>query len=40
LRASLDPRVRIVDVDAHINDPEFARALVTVYMEIRHRADT
>jgi uncharacterized protein (UPF0261 family) len=29
LRASLAPTVRIVDVDAHINDPAFAEALAT-----------
>jgi uncharacterized protein (UPF0261 family) len=28
LRASVGPRVRVVDVDAHINDPAFADALV------------
>jgi uncharacterized protein (UPF0261 family) len=29
LRASLDPTVRVVEVDAHINDPAFADALAT-----------
>ena len=28
LRASVPPAVRVVDVDAHVNDPEFAAALV------------
>jgi uncharacterized protein (UPF0261 family) len=28
LRASAGPRVRVVDVDAHINDPAFADVLV------------
>jgi uncharacterized protein (UPF0261 family) len=28
LRASVGPRVRVVDVDAHINDPAFADVLV------------
>ncbi|MCC6163023.1 MAG: Tm-1-like ATP-binding domain-containing protein [Acidobacteria bacterium] len=37
LRTSLDPRITLVDVDAHINDAAFANALVDTYRSLaRH----
>ncbi len=38
LRTSLDPRITLVEIDAHINDAAFANALVETYRSLaRHR---
>ncbi|MBI2843969.1 MAG: Tm-1-like ATP-binding domain-containing protein [Armatimonadetes bacterium] len=34
LRAGLDPRIELIEVDAHINDPRFAEACVSLLMEM------
>ena len=34
LRANLDPRIRLVEVDAHINDETFARGVADALMEL------
>jgi len=34
LRSRLDPRIRIVEVDAHINDPAFAEVLSTEMLDL------
>ena len=38
LRASLDARIPIVDIDAHINDTAFADALVSTYLSLAPQA--
>jgi len=35
LRASVDPRIRVIDVDAHINDAAFAQALAAVFAALQ-----
>ncbi len=35
LRTYVDPRIAVVDVDAHINDPAFAQALVAAFAGLR-----
>ena len=34
LKANLDPRIRLVEVDAHINDEDFARAAASCLLEL------
>jgi uncharacterized protein (UPF0261 family) len=34
LKANLDPRIRLVEVDAHINDQDFARAAASCLLEL------
>ena len=34
LRSNLDPRIRLVEVDAHINDEAFARGVADTFMEL------
>lgn len=36
LRAYVDPRIAVVDVDAHINDPAFASALITSFETLKN----
>ncbi len=36
LRTHVDPRVQVIEVDAHINDPTFARVLVDTYEALRY----
>ena len=33
LRESMDPEIQIIEVDTHINTPEFARAVVDALVE-------
>jgi uncharacterized protein (UPF0261 family) len=37
IRTNLDTKVKLVEVDAHINDPVFAARLVTEYLEIKEK---
>ncbi len=38
LRAELSPDVKYIEVDAHINDPEFARVCVETFLALRSKA--
>lgn len=38
LKRNLDPDIRLVEVDANINDPQFAEILVEEYLDVRARA--
>jgi uncharacterized protein (UPF0261 family) len=38
MRRELAPQVRQVEVDAHINDPEFADVVVETFMSLRREA--
>jgi uncharacterized protein (UPF0261 family) len=38
IRRNLDPKAKLVEMDAHINDPEFATRLATEFLEILERS--
>jgi uncharacterized protein (UPF0261 family) len=38
MRAELSPAVELIEVDAHINDPEFAEATVSTFLSLREAA--
>jgi uncharacterized protein (UPF0261 family) len=39
LRRELEPQVKRIEIDAHINDPEFAEATVNTFMNLRAEAN-
>jgi uncharacterized protein (UPF0261 family) len=40
IRHNLDPKVKLVEMDSHINDPEFAARLTAEFLEVLERSAT